>query len=80
MLTPQNAMKQANWERVMPNIEEVSEASAGQRVASILWMASPPIHDWIPNQPQATSARMSAGRFAPLVPNEARQKTGNGIP
>ena len=30
--------------------------------------ASPPIQDWIPNQPQATSARINAGRFEPSVP------------
>src|SRR5215468_9372053 len=34
----------------------------------------------MPNQPHATSARSKAGRFAPVVPNEARHKTGNGIP
>ena len=34
----------------------------------------------MPNQPHATKARMSAGTFAPRVPNDARQKTGNGIP
>ena len=34
----------------------------------------------MPNQPQATPARMSAGRFAPMTPNEARANTGNGIP
>ncbi len=30
----------------------------------------------MPNQPQATSARMSAGIFAPNVPEEARIRTG----
>src|ERR1019366_4125751 len=34
----------------------------------------------MPPQPQATSARSSAGRLAPRVPNEARQNTGNGMP
>jgi hypothetical protein len=33
-----------------------------------VWVASPPIHAWMPNQPQATSARMSAGTFDPSVP------------
>ena len=32
-------------------------------------IASPPIQVWMPNQPQATSARSSAGTFAPIVPN-----------
>ena len=34
----------------------------------------------MPNQPQATPARIRAGRFAPNTPNEARAKTGNGMP
>ena len=43
-------------------------------------MAAPPIHVWIPNQPQATSARIRAGMFEPSVPKEARIKTGKGMP
>src|SRR5947207_3905 len=42
--------------------------------------AAPPIHAWMPNQPHATSARISAGRFEPNVPYAARAKTGNGMP
>src|SRR3954470_22534315 len=42
--------------------------------------ASPPIHAWMPNQPQATSARISAGTFDPKVPYAARANTGNGMP
>ena len=34
----------------------------------------------MPNQPQATMARMIAGRFDPLVPYAARAKTGKGMP
>jgi hypothetical protein len=34
----------------------------------------------MPNQPQATSARNSAGTFAPKSPNDGRQYTGNGMP
>ena len=30
--------------------------------------ASPPIQAWMPNQPQATRARISAGRLEPNVP------------
>jgi hypothetical protein len=42
--------------------------------------ASPPIHAWMPNHPQATRARISAGTFDPNVPYAARAKTGNGMP
>ncbi len=34
----------------------------------------------MPNHPQATIARISAGRFEPIVPYAARANTGNGIP
>ena len=34
----------------------------------------------MPNQPHATSARISAGRLEPIVPYAARAKTGNGMP
>ena len=43
-------------------------------------MAWPPIHDWMPNQPHATSARSIAGTCAPRTPNGARTKTGKGMP
>ena len=43
-------------------------------------MACPPIQVWMPNQPQATSARSTAGMLAPRTPKEARTKTGNGMP
>ena len=42
--------------------------------------ASPPIQVWMPNQPHATRARMSAGTFDPSVPYAARAKTGKGMP
>ena len=42
--------------------------------------ASPPIQAWIPNHPQATIARISAGTFEPMVPYAARAKTGKGMP
>src|SRR5213594_5057740 len=42
--------------------------------------ASPPIHAWMPNQPHATSARISAGTFDPKVPYAARANTGKVIP
>src|SRR5262249_34854947 len=34
----------------------------------------------MPNHPHATSARSIAGTFAPRMPNDARQYTGNGMP
>ena len=45
----------------------------GQWIASSLKMAQPPIHAWMPNQPQATSARSMAGTFAPRMPKAGRQ-------
>src|SRR6058998_1637212 len=42
--------------------------------------ACPPIQAWMPNHPQATMARMMAGRFEPTVPYAARAKTGKGMP
>src|SRR5258706_2442253 len=53
---------------------------AGIQAVKNVWRASPPIQAWMPNQPHATSARISAGRFEPAVPYAARAKTGNGIP
>jgi hypothetical protein len=34
----------------------------------------------MPNHPQATIARISAGKFEPNVPYDARANTGNGMP
>ena len=45
-----------------------------------VFSASPPIQAWIPNHPHATTARISAGTFEPIVPYAARAKTGNGMP
>src|SRR3712207_1567694 len=42
--------------------------------------AAPPIQVCIPNQPQATSARAMAAKFAPRTPKEERTKTGKGTP
>ncbi len=52
----------------------------GHRIPTRAWIASPPIQVWIPNQPQATRERRREGTWAPMVPKEARTKTGNGIP
>lgn len=43
-------------------------------------MPCPPIQVWMPNQAQATAARISAGRLAPRNPKEARASTGKGMP
>ena len=43
-------------------------------------IASPPIQVWMPNQPQAMTARSRAARLAPRSPNGARANTGNGMP
>src|SRR4051794_3407048 len=42
--------------------------------------ASAPIQVWMPNQPQATSARAMAATLAPRMPKLDRTSTGNGIP
>ena len=43
-------------------------------------IAAPPIHVWMPNHPQATSARKIDGTWAPMTPNGPRTSTGNGMP
>ena len=71
------------WRRIARADRDVARLAPGPlpRTAPIsMKMASPPIQVWMPNQPQATPARMSAGRLAPNTPNEARAKTGNGMP
>src|SRR5215207_8900010 len=42
--------------------------------------ASAPIQVWMPNQPQATSARAIAATLAPRTPKLERTSTGNGMP
>ena len=55
-------------------------AHPGQAASTSASSARPPIQVWIPNQPQATIARRTAGRLAPRTPKLARQSTGNGTP
>src|SRR5450759_422259 len=57
-----------------------SVAHPGMSVLKVICSASPPIHAWMPNQPQATRARISAGTLDPSVPYAARANTGNGMP
>src|SRR5215470_14265999 len=52
----------------------------GHTVPRRVLMASPPIQLWIPNHPQATRARSTAATFAPSTPNDARARTGKGMP
>ena len=55
-------------------------ASGGHAADTSATIASPPIHVWMPNHPQATMARSIAGTFAPLTPKAARHSTGNEMP
>ena len=52
----------------------------GHRATISVFSASAPIQVWMPNHPQATSARRRAGTFAPLTPKLARHSTGNETP
>ncbi len=62
----------------MPGPSSVGQP--GMTLVKNVFSASPPIHAWMPNQPHATIARISAGRFDPIVPYAARANTGNGMP
>ena len=53
---------------------------AGQTAVRKVRTASPPMKVWMPNHPQATIARSSAGTLAPIVPKLLRASTGNGMP
>ena len=53
---------------------------AGHAAARSAFNASAPIQVWMPNHPQATSARSIAGMLAPRTPKLARQSTGNETP
>ena len=69
MFRPQNSRNESHSVVVWP--PKPAPSSVGQpgtRLAKNVCSASPPIQAWMPNQPQATSARISAGRFEPSVP------------
>jgi hypothetical protein len=68
-------MKKPMTSPMPPSCAQVSDTAA-----SIRCTAMPPNKVWMPNQPQATSARMSAGTLEPMMPNEERNITGNGMP
>src|SRR5947207_15649201 len=81
MLIPQNSRNESHAVVVWPPKPPPSAiGQPGTMVLKNVLSASPPIHAWMPNQPHATSARISAGRFEPNVPYAARAKTGNGMP
>src|SRR5712691_8806070 len=81
MLNPQNSRNDSHSVVVWPPKPEPSRIGhPGTTVLKNVFSASPPIHAWMPNQPQATRARISAGTLDPSVPYAARAKTGNGIP
>src|SRR5271165_6999804 len=48
-------------------------AAPGQITMSMASMALPPIHDWMPNHPQATTARSSAARCAAHAKRRAQK-------
>src|SRR6266478_3267277 len=81
MFNPQNMRNDSHCVVAYPpNPAPRSVGQAGLIVLKRVLSASPPIHAWMPNQPQATSARISAGTFEPSVPYAARANTGNGMP
>ncbi len=55
-------------------------AHSGHAARTSAFSARPPIQVWMPNQPHATTARSSAGMFAPYTPKLARHNTGKEIP
>src|SRR5207245_3625750 len=78
---PQNSRNESHSVVVCPAKPDPSSvAQPGMIVLNIVCSASPPIQAWMPNQPHATRARISAGTFDPSVPYAARANTGNGIP
>ena len=80
-LSPQKSRNDSHSVVVWPPAPAPSSVGQpGTTVLKNVWSASPPIHAWMPNQPHATSARISAGTLEPSVPYAARANTGNGMP
>src|SRR5215813_13159621 len=81
MLMAQNSRNEIHSVVVWPPKPPPSRAGQpGITVLQNVSSASPPIQAWMPNQPHATSARISAGTFDPSVPYAARANTGNVMP
>src|SRR5690349_19085732 len=79
--SPQNSTNDSHSVVVCPPKPEPSSVvQPGTTLPKNVFSASPPIHAWMPNHPQATSARISAGTLEPSVPYAARANTGNGMP
>src|SRR3954464_13530648 len=76
MIATWTSQKTAKAIALCPLTSVQLEVSAVISVSS----ASAPIQVWIPNHPQATSARAIAATFAPRIPKLDRTSTGNGIP
>ena len=69
MLSPQKSRNESHSVVVWPpNPGPSSVGQPGTTLVKNVFRASPPIQAWMPNQPQATIARISAGRFEPIVP------------
>src|SRR6059058_4169707 len=81
MFTPQKRRNDSHSVGVWPPIGPPSSfGHDGMIEPKKTCSACPPIQAWMPNHPQATMARMMAGRFEPYVPYAARAKTGKGMP
>jgi hypothetical protein len=69
MFMPQKTRNESHSVVVWPEKPAPSSVcQPGTNAAKKVCRAWPPIHAWMPNQPQATMARISAGRFEPSVP------------
>ena len=69
MLIPQKSRKDSHSVVVWPSKPAPSSVGQpGMTTVKKVCSASPPIQAWMPNHPQATIARISAGRFDPMVP------------
>src|SRR5688572_3435690 len=81
MFMPQKRRKENHSVGVWPPTGPPrSVGQEGNMAAKKMCRACPPIQAWMPNHPQATMARMMAGRFEPTVPYAARAKMGKGMP
>src|SRR5690606_41992896 len=80
-LTSQNTPNAISWPLEIPN--HAGKGWGSSKATSEVHrtkIAEPPIQVWMPNQPHATMALMSAGTLEPNTPNDDRRTTGNGMP
>jgi hypothetical protein len=78
--TAQKSRKHSHSGQGLPAIRPAFSHSPPVSLDPRAKMPLPPIQVWMPNHPQATAARISAGTLAPRSPKEARASTGKGIP